>query len=266
MFFRARILCTSVAVIFFSLVLQAQGLMAEEVLRNQDVQKMISAGLSEDIIVAKIREASQVDFQLSVDDLVSLRKAGVSDRITSTMLERGKSTAKKPANSFGTIPGSSSAGVSLKTTEGTLPLRLVTGRVSSAGWNVFMNYPGLSASVRTHDKRPSLLVTCSSGLEAGQYYFANLEPDKRRETRSLKLGQAIRRSGIPGGRLAPDADWVRPFDVQEEGSGTWRITLKIDLKPGEYGWYVNLPDTDDPYYVLKHPCFIGGGIFDFGVD
>jgi hypothetical protein len=223
---------------------------------------MISAGLSEEIIMAKIREAPQVDFQLSTDDLVALRKAGVSDRVVSAMLGRGRSASA--------VPRSQKDSVSLKTAEGTFPLRMVTGRVSSAGFgwtsNVFMNYDGLRSSVRTRDKRPILLVTCPSALEAGQYYLATFDSDKKREARSLKLGQAIRRTGIPGGRLAPDRDWTIPFEVQEEGPGTWRVTLKNDLKPGEYGWYVNLPDTDDPYSALKHTCFVGGGVFDFGVD
>ncbi len=265
MYSRAKILSVSVFVVLCYLALQGQNVMAEEVLKNQDIVKMISGGLSEDIIVAKIREAAQVDFQLSIDDLVALHKAGVSDRVVGAMLARGKPRPKDPANAFGTMPGSN-ANVSLKTTDGTFPLRLVTGKVSSAGWNIFMNYPGLRASVRTHDKRPALLVTCSSALEVGQYFLASLDPDKRRDARSLKLGQAIRRSGTPGGSLSPDADWILPFDVQEEGSGTWRVMSKSALKPGEYAWYVNLPDTDDPYSALKSTCFVGGGVFDFGVD
>lgn len=140
MYSRAKILSVSVFVVLCYLALQGQNVMAEEVLKNQDIVKMISGGLSEDIIVAKIREAAQVDFQLSIDDLVALHKAGVSDRVVGAMLARGKPRPKDPANAFGTMPGSN-ANVSLKTTDGTFPLRLVTGKVSSAGWNIFMNYP-----------------------------------------------------------------------------------------------------------------------------
>ncbi|HEY2295419.1 MAG TPA: hypothetical protein VGM86_32350 [Thermoanaerobaculia bacterium] len=264
MFHRAKILCASIAIAFGFALLSNQNVIADEILRNQDVLKMISAGLSEEVIVAKIREAPQVDFQLSIDDLVALRKAGVSDRVVGAMLGRSHPAA--------TVPGSSKTNISLKTAEGTFPLKMGTGKVSSAGFgwtsNVFMNYPDLRASVRTHDKRPTLLVTCPSALEAGQYYFAIFNVDKRNEVRSLKLGQAIRKNSTPGGRLAPDKDWVLPFDVQEDSPGTWRVTLKNDLKPGEYGWYINLPDTDDPYFILKqqHNCFVGGTAFDFGVD
>jgi hypothetical protein len=250
-------------------MLQNLSAWAEEILRNQDVQKMVSAGLSDEIIIAKIREAPQVDFQLSIDDLVSLRKAGVSDRVVAVMLERSK-PAPQNRHSIETMSASVEASVSLKTSQGTLPLRLSTGEVSSAGFgwtsNTFMNYPGLHATVRTRDKRPVLLVTCPTAPEVGRYFFVTLDPDKRNEVRSLKIGQALRRMASPGGRLAPDKDWTFPFEVEEEGTGTWLITLKSDLKPGEYGWYVNLPDVNNPLAALNDTCFQGGGAFGFGVD
>jgi hypothetical protein len=49
-------------------------LFAEGALTNQDVVKMVSAGLGDEVTVAKIREAPEVDFKLEVDDLVSLKK------------------------------------------------------------------------------------------------------------------------------------------------------------------------------------------------
>lgn len=249
---RITILRFGVAVILCCIALQGLRAMAGEVLRNQDVLKMVSAGLSEEVIIAKIRE--EVEFQVSIDDLVALRKAQVSDRVVGAMLERTKSLPKKPARSVG---------VSLKTVDGVLPLRLATGAVSSVGFgwtsNTFMNYPGLESRVRTHDKHPSLLIACPSAPEVGHYFLAKLDRDKRRGTRSLKIGQAIRRMGTPGGRLAPDSKWVVPFEVQDEGQETWRVTLNGDLQPGEYGWYVNLPDSDNPLAYIHDTCFMEVG-------
>jgi len=102
--------------------------------------------------------------------------------------------------------------------------------------------------------------------------LAKLDPDRLNDVRSLKIGQALRRRGNPGGLLAPDSDWVFPFDVKEESPGTWRVTVKHDLEPGEYGWYVNLPEADanSAYSMtaaeLAAICFEGGGLFDFGID
>lgn len=257
----ATILRLGIAVGLCFIVLQSRNARAEEILRNDDVLKMVSAGLSEEVIVAKIREAPQVDFQLTTDELIALRKAGVTDRVVNAMLDRSKPALRTPVHPVTTA----TTGVSLKVAEGIFPLQMVTGNVSPGWYSAFMNYPGLQATIRTRDKRPVLLVNCPSAPAVGDYFFAKLDRDKRRGDRSLKIGQAIRRAGAPGGSLAPDSSWVLPFDVQEEGPGVWRVTLKSDLAPGEYGWYVNLPSSEYMQPALNS-CFGGGRIFDFGVD
>jgi hypothetical protein len=253
--------------IFCSAALHNLG--AEEVLRNQDVIKMVSAGLSEEVIAAKVTEAPQVDFELSVDDLVALRKAGVGDRVVRSMLDRSKASASGRTTALlaSPEPGYELVDVSLKTPEGVVPLRLIRGEVSSAGVgpfsNAFMNYAGLHSSVRTRDKQPVLLIKSSTAPEVGSYFYAKLDSDQRNGVRSLKISAMITRKNRPGGRLAPDRSWVIPFDVQKESPGLWRVTVKQNLEPGEYGWYVNLVEADP----ILHPVNPQGGcIFDFGVD
>jgi len=55
--------------------------------------------------------------------------------------------------------------------------------------------------------------------------------------------------------IAPDPDWVLPFEATEESPALWRVTAKRDLSPGEYGWYVNFKTGPQ-----------GGTLFDCGVD
>lgn len=57
-----------------------------EVLANQDIVTMVRAGLGESIIIEKILSSTN-DFKLSTDDVIALKKAGVSDRIIGTMLQ-----------------------------------------------------------------------------------------------------------------------------------------------------------------------------------
>jgi len=273
MAFRTPLVRFTLAFVLCCVAFYDRHAVAEEVLRNQDVVKMVSAGFGEEIIVAKIREAPRVDFQLSVDDLVALRNAGVSQPVVRAMLERSKSARQNPANSGAAeslsivdprLVVSDAVSVSLKTAEGTSSLRLIRGSVASGAGpfaGVYMNYPGTRSPVRIRDKRPVLLVNCSSAPGVGRYFFAKLDSDKRNLVRSLKLGGMVTRTGRPGGRFAPDADWVLPFDVKEESPGTWSITVKRDLEPGEYGWYVNL-QADASQGVSPQ----GGGIFDFGID
>jgi hypothetical protein len=52
---------------------------------NQDVVKLVKAQVSEDLIVAKIRQ-SKTKFDMSTDGIVALKEAGVSDRLIAVML------------------------------------------------------------------------------------------------------------------------------------------------------------------------------------
>jgi hypothetical protein len=61
-------------------------------LRNADIITMAQAGLSDDIILLKIAGAPTA-FDTSVDALVALKKAGVSDRVLAAMLSAGKTAA-----------------------------------------------------------------------------------------------------------------------------------------------------------------------------
>jgi hypothetical protein len=265
--------------LLLSASLSAPALQGEGALTNQDVVKMVAAGLGDSLVLAKIRAAAAVDFALEVDDLVKLRKAGVNETIVQAMLERKASAAwpaapSAPAPAMGANPenpwlsmqedlGYELVKVALKATEGTLRIPILRGDVSSAGFMgfgaVFVNYPGLHAQARTHDRRPAILVKSSAPLTGGRYFITKLDVDEDDGIRSLKISSM--KAGFKGafgntrGMIAPDPDWTLPFDSVEESPGIWRVTPKKDLNPGEYGWYVDLGAGGQ-----------AGGIFSFGVD
>ena len=267
----------ALVVLVLAVALSAPALQGEGALTNQDVVKMVTAGLGDSLVIAKIRAAAAVDFALEVDDLVKLRKAGVNETIVQAMLERKASAAWPAAPSapaMGATPenpwlsmqedlGFELVKVALKTAEGTVRIPILRGDVSSAGFMgigaVFVNYPGLHAQVRTHDKRPAILVKSSAPLTGGRYFITRLDVDQDDGLRSLKISSA--KAGFKGmfgntrGMIAPDPDWTLPFDSVEESPGVWRVTPKKDLNPGEYGWYVDLGAGGQ-----------AGGIFSFGVD
>jgi hypothetical protein len=153
--------------------------------------------------------------------------------------------------------------VSLKSGEGETPLGYVKGDRSTAGFgsfrNLYLNYPGLHARARTHDRHPVLLIKSDPALTGGRYFFAKLDPDKGNGVRSLKISSVGNRfkARFGGDRsaMAPDPDWIIPFEATEESPGLWKVTVKKDLLPGEYGWYVTIgagPQAE--------------GLFGFGVD
>ena len=55
-------------------------------LSNEDVVKLVSAGISEDVVIAVIRE-SQTRFSVGTEQLAALRDAGVSDHVLAVMRE-----------------------------------------------------------------------------------------------------------------------------------------------------------------------------------
>jgi hypothetical protein len=262
---------TKVFVLLAALFALCLPLQAEESLTNQDVVKMVAAGLGEEIVVAKVKEAPQVDFRLEVDDLVSLRQAGVSERVVAAMLARktgalAPASVASPPSPMETMQeemGFETVKVTLHGSDGDVLLTLSRGEMVSPGFLGFgvsyMNYPGLHARIHTHDRHPSFLVKSATPLSAGGHFLGKLDPDEDDGVRSLKV-TAIK-SGLKamfgGGsmKLQPDKDWVLPFDSVEESPGLWRVTLKKDLAPGEYGWY-----------VATMGGMQGGTLFGFGID
>jgi hypothetical protein len=63
------------------------GMGQQSPLTNADVMKMQQAGLGEELILSRI-QSSPAAFELGTDDLIALKKAGLSDRALSAMLAR----------------------------------------------------------------------------------------------------------------------------------------------------------------------------------
>jgi hypothetical protein len=60
-----------------------------EPLSTTDVKKMTQAGLSDDLIISQI-DATKSKFHLSSADIIDLKKAGVSQRVITHMIQTGK--------------------------------------------------------------------------------------------------------------------------------------------------------------------------------
>jgi hypothetical protein len=63
---------------------------------NQDVIKLVKAKVSDDLIIAKIKQ-SKTRFDVSVDALVALKEAGVSDNVIAVMMNPAAPPAPPPA-------------------------------------------------------------------------------------------------------------------------------------------------------------------------
>ena len=58
-------------------------------LSNEDVLKLLTAAIGDDVILAKIK-SSPSQFQLDTDSIVALKKAGASDRVIAAMIEASR--------------------------------------------------------------------------------------------------------------------------------------------------------------------------------
>ncbi|MCO5945380.1 hypothetical protein [Mucilaginibacter flavidus] len=85
---------------------------ANEIVTNETVLKLQKAGLNKDIIKSKI-ESSQCNFNLSVDALLALKKAGVADDVVTAMLGKTKS-AQQPADPVAVNNSNNSAELALE--------------------------------------------------------------------------------------------------------------------------------------------------------
>ena len=75
---------------------------------NQDVIKLVKAKIAEDLIIAKIRQ-SKTKFDVSVDGLVALKEAGVSDSLIAVMMDPSAPAAPPPAAPASAAPAPSPA-------------------------------------------------------------------------------------------------------------------------------------------------------------
>ena len=73
---------------------------AQTALTNDAIIKMVKAGLGEDIVLSSIK-AQPGNYTTGADDLIALKKAGVTDKIIAAMIAKADSgdTAASPASS-----------------------------------------------------------------------------------------------------------------------------------------------------------------------
>src|SRR4030095_2505807 len=91
---RIRLMLTLVAAALT--LFTATSLTAQEVLTNDSLVALKKAGLSDAIIISKIR-SSQTKFDVSTKGLIGLKNAGLSDQVIEAVVNAGSAPATPPA-------------------------------------------------------------------------------------------------------------------------------------------------------------------------
>jgi hypothetical protein len=217
-------------------------------LTNADVVKMVKLDLGDQVVIAKIRGAARVRFDTGTDALAALKQAGVSRPVIAAMLDRAAAGAP-PAGTEDNVPSVALFGGGREEALTMLEGRLVQFVAPFVGLRRLMQFDEYRAKLRIRDRRPTLLVGVRSDPKKA-WWFVKVDSDKDDNNRDLD----VESPGMFGGVMStkPDEDNMIAYDAREEQPGLWRITLRKDLKPGEYGMYTS--DNER------------GFLYDFGID
>lgn len=232
---------------------------AQKPLTNEGVIQLSKLGLGDEVVIAKIRQAEDVDFRLEMDDLTKLKQAGLSGPVIAAMLDRTNANVVGVQGLSGptdrpdshSVPKSKWMDIRLTDSDGK-QIRLVPtlGDLTKSGFIVgfvYLDYPGLHARIRTRSTRPTIQIK-SQYDPTNFYYLAKLDSNDGENTRSLKIDK---KGGVfsETSRVVPASRWYAAFQATETSPGTWQVIPKRDLQAGEYGITVE-----------------GGVLYDFGVD
>lgn len=208
---------------------------AQEVLTNDGVVKMVKAGLPEAVIVQKIR-SSEKKFDTSTDALVKLKSNGVPDRVIEAMMGAPAAAAPSAAAPSGGAAGepviSHVAGGSQKR------LKSVTGNMEFrvepfSGSRQEVVLPEPKALYRIAEKDP---VFVAPNAATYQWVLIRLKPGKR--DRNLPMGGGGGWWTYEGTtyRHGVDPKYNIKLSTEAAPNGGLRIRPAEPLAAGEYGF------------------------------
>jgi hypothetical protein len=237
-------------------------LTAQEVLTNESLVALKKAGLSDAIIISKIR-SSQTKFDTSTKGLIGLKNAGMSDQVIEAVVNAGSAAPTPPAAAAPAAPAGAAAPAAARETIvnliGGKSVELVPANASLEFSSGFFDSKselvlrGRKAQYRIADKKPVFYSTWS----ANDAPLVRLKPGSDHDDRNLKISSG---SYAPfGGSVkygVRSEDRVDMEAAEKDARGLYKLTPKEPLKPGEYG------------FVLTYGMAPGasGRVYDFGVD
>ena len=214
----------------------------QETMNNEGIIKLVKAGMSEELILNVIRQQPGI-YVLGATELVTLKEAGVSEKLIGEMLDKGKTpvaAAPAPAGAAGadgkrwtTISGNGlfykkggeyfeliqeevewkTSGAMLNIASAGIVKKDLNGKIGGASSRNFLQNP------------MEIVIAPPSGLTVNSYVLLPMKSSKT--DREFNVGPVNKKSGVAKGAI--------PFGVEKVGEGQFRIVLPTPLGPGEYG-------------------------------
>jgi len=222
---------------------------------NEDVISMVKLGLTEDVIIAKIRAMSAaggdaVSFDTGVEGLKALKAAEVPDSVIKVMINPTQQpativTASTPMTIDPNLPPPE-VGVYWKdranfvliqgqaltnTKAGGKAGSIFTNGMRNQHWDATIEGPTSKNVVR--ERHPSFYLYVPDGSDAADYVLIKL--NKKGDRREFQVGSF---GGITGGKSGVKKDKEVSCSSEHVGIRMYKITLNEDLKPGEYAFFM----------------------------
>jgi len=220
---------------------------------NKDVIDMAALGLSDDVIIAKIRSAAAggtLQFDTSVDGLKELKAAKVSDEVIKVMINPAPPAAPvvvaatsitndpnlpppevgvywKNANAFERIEGQAISQAKVGGKAGSM----FTYGLRNEHWDAYLNGPQSKNVIQ--DRLPVFYIYVPDGASASDFVLISLE--KKGDRREFQIGSF---GGITGGKSGVKRDKEVAFTAEHAGIRTYKIKLDAAMKPGEYAFFM----------------------------
>ncbi|MBB5318448.1 hypothetical protein [Tunturibacter empetritectus] len=220
---------------------------------NKDVIDMVGLGLSDDIIITKIRSAAAggtLQFDTSVDSLKELKAAKVSDEVIKVMINPAPPAAPvvvaatpisndpglpppevgvywKNSNAFVLIEGQAISQAKVGGKAGSM----FTYGMRNEHWDAYLNGPQSKNVI--NDRQPVFYLYVPDGASASDFILIILE--KKGNRREFQIGSF---GGITGGKSGVKRDKEVAFTAEHAGIRTYKIKLDAAMKPGEYAFFM----------------------------
>ncbi len=222
---------------------------------NQDVIEMTKLGLSDDVIITKIRKAfddgtNAVSFDTSVDGLKGLKAASVSDPVIKVMINP---TPPPPTVVAGTNPVTIDSSLpppevgvywrdegKFVLVQGQTVANAKAGGRAGSMFTYGLRNQHWDATIDGHtsknvvrDRHPIFYLYVPDGVDSSDYVLLKL--NKKSDRREFQIGSF---GGITGGKSGVQRDKEVPFHAEHMGIRIYKLTLDDSLKPGEYGFFM----------------------------
>lgn len=262
-----------------------------EVLTNDLVLKMVAAKFGDQIILSKIH-TSTCKFDTSIEAILKLKEAGVSDTVIQAMVEASARTNAEANDAASkNVPSADpndpatphepgiywlpkekrekqmvqlEPSVYSQGKTGGMFASAVTYGIAKAKWKAVVR--GGRSNLRISEEKPEFwfyFEVTTHGLSQSGYFFSGASSpnefilarmSKKSKERELVVGEF----GALGSSTGTRSKDVVDFEFKKIAPGIYRVTPNQPLQPGEYCFF----------YAGANMAMgmTGGKLFDFGVD